>query len=839
VKSTDVPDYLRWLSQHKHYSSFRTELPVASLFFTQGNLNKSKIKHFMTDKRDNLRKPVIVSGDHYVIDGHHRVTALLNMDPTDTIPVIMVHAKVLDLITATREYPRSFTKNVVESFALVTEAAEKHTVLTFGRFNPPTAGHKKLVDKVHEVAKEHTADHHVVLSHTHDAEKNPLSPADKLKHAKRAFPGTHVYASSTKYPTIFHHAAHFHKAGTKHLHVVVGSDRVKEFHDSLHKYNGHFDKEGHGYKFKSITVHSAGHRDPDAKGVEGMSASKMREHAHSGNFKEFSRGVSSHMTPEHAKELYHDVRKGQGHLKESWYNTKVGHVEFKKADPKCKHCGGTGYTDNYNAHGSPAAPGFGTHNSSACSCTSKWVEAKLKEEVVEILAEGVHDAGIFKAVFITGGTGSGKDFVMKKSLHGHGLTEINSDTALEHLMHKGGLDKKMPAHEKEKRDVTRERAKSITDLRQQLAIHGRNGLIINSTGAKADQIKKLKGALEDLGYDAKMVFVDASDNVSRNRNVERGQRGGRMIPEDLRAKKWREAQDSRVVFSKMFGQEHYHEFQNDEDLRHNTDPEIHSQKTAELDDLFKTVRKFTQQPPKHPVAQEWVHRNLGKLAKQPIGNRAQQKAMTPPSSDSQASEEARKLGLTYYGYGKFGKNSRVSHFSLHGKLVEKQKALKPPASLKANTAKTQTTKKPLNEAFEELITEVTHGNVPDLQTPNALEDLVLVPGSEVLDGEFEHLIESSDTDGIRDLRDCYTETQEIPQEKVTFDTLRRRLVVSSGQGAEERTKTLSEGEATLEPGTESGAILGTGTNEVIDKTNGGLATSGPKKTLRKFRTDIK
>lgn len=774
VKSTDVPDYLRWLSQHKHYTSFKTEMPVASLFPSQGNFNQSKIRAFMTHKRDELRKPVIVSADYFLIDGHHRWLALLNMDPTDTIPVIMVHAKVLDLIAATKEYPKSFTKNVVESFAVVTEAAEKHTVVSFGRFNPPTAGHAKLVHKVHEVAQEHHADHHVILSHTHDNEKNPLSPADKLKHAKRAFPGTHVTVSSPKHPTIFHHAALLHKAGTKHLHVVVGSDRTKEFHDSLHKYNGTFDKEGHGYKFNSITVHSAGHRDPKAKGVEGMSASKMRDHASKGNFSEFKKGAAPTMSHEHAKELYHDVRKGQGHLKEE----------------------------------------------------------------LEYVTEGVHDAGIFKAVFVTGGTGSGKDFVMKKSLHGHGLTEINSDTAFEHLLGKGGLSKKMPESEKEKRDAVRERAKSITDLRQRLAIHGRNGLIINSTGARVDQIKKLKAALEELGYDSKMVFVDASDNVSRNRNIERGQRGGRAIPEELRAKKWREAQDARVPFSKMFGQEHYHEFNNDEDLRHNTDPEIHSQKTAELDDLFKTVKKFTQTPAKHPMAQEWIHRNLGKLAKQPIGNKKQQKAVVPAHSDSQATEEARKLGLQYYGYGKYGKNSRVSHFSLHGKLIEKQKALKPPKPIEQPKAP-----KKLNEAFEELLKENDHGTLSDLRTSGAVESMGLVVGPEVLARELQHVLAESGTsdDSMEypDLRDCHEEIQESTQEKVSFGAFRQRLVLPDSRGSEEGTGTLCEGEAIIEPGTEAGAILGTGSNELNDPTNGGKATSGPKKTLRKFRGDIK
>ena len=192
------------------------------------------------------------------------------------------------------------------------EAAEKHAVLSFGRMNPPTVGHEKVVDKVHEVAKKHNAEHHVVLSHSQDSKKNPLTAAEKVKHAKRAFKGTNVRAASADKPTILHHAADLHKAGVKHLHVVAGSDRKEEMHNLLHKYNGQESKHGH-YHFKSITVHSSGHRDPDAEGSEGMSASKMREHAHGGNKEAFHSGAPSKMSPKHKDELYHAVRKGLGH----------------------------------------------------------------------------------------------------------------------------------------------------------------------------------------------------------------------------------------------------------------------------------------------------------------------------------------------------------------------------------------------------------------------------------------------------------------------------------------------------------------------------------------------
>jgi hypothetical protein len=192
------------------------------------------------------------------------------------------------------------------------EAGEQHHVLAFGRMNPITSGHEAVVNKVHEVAKKNNASHGVVVSHSQDAKKNPLTGEQKVKHAKRAFPGTNVSSASKESPTILHHASAAHAAGAQHLHVVAGSDRQKEMHDLLHKYNGQKSAHGH-YNFKSITVHSSGARDPDAEGTSGMSASKMRAHAAAGNQKEFHAGAPSKMSDAHKAEMYNDVRKGMGH----------------------------------------------------------------------------------------------------------------------------------------------------------------------------------------------------------------------------------------------------------------------------------------------------------------------------------------------------------------------------------------------------------------------------------------------------------------------------------------------------------------------------------------------
>ena len=194
----------------------------------------------------------------------------------------------------------------------ILEEKEKTAVFAFGRMNPPTIGHEKLVNKVHELAKQHKAHHVIVLSHSQDSKKNPLTAEQKVKHAKRFFPHTNIETSSKEHPSLIQHAKKLYDQGHKHLVMVAGSDRAEEYHRLLHKYNG---KQDH-YHFKSIKVVSAGHRDPDAEGAEGMSASKMREHAKSGNFHEFKKGIPGHVKTEHARELYHDVRHGMN-LKES------------------------------------------------------------------------------------------------------------------------------------------------------------------------------------------------------------------------------------------------------------------------------------------------------------------------------------------------------------------------------------------------------------------------------------------------------------------------------------------------------------------------------------------
>ena len=487
------------------------------------------------------------------------------------------------------------------------EQKDNHAVLAFGRMNPPTTGHEVLVNKVKEVAKNVGGTHHVVLSHSQDKDKNPLTAAQKVKHAKRYFSDTNITVANKEHPNFLSQASELHKKGVTHLHMVAGSDRVGEYKKILNKYNGVKGPHGH-FKFKHIEVHSAGERDPDAEGTSGMSASKMRAHASAGEFHHFKKGIPSHVPDHHAKELYNDVRKGMN-IKES-------------------------LDESF-------------------------------EDFLDFIVEGVHDKGIFKAVFLGGGPGSGKDYVLSKTLDGHGLIEINSDKALEFLMDKKNLDMRMPDNEKEARDVVRGKAKSMTELKQRLALFGRNGIIINGTGDSPEKIKKIKDRLDQIGYESSMIMVNTRDEVSSARNVERGQRGGRTVPEDIRKSKWQDVQNARPELAKLFG-DNYNEIDNSEDLR-KADPQVRASKEKEFIELYKNINKFIAKPPKNDVSKEWIASELQKKDTAPI---PKGESSIEPHPDSGAAQQAKEMGLQYYGFGRYGKNGKVTHRSIHDKLTD-------------------------------------------------------------------------------------------------------------------------------------------------------------------------
>ena len=183
------------------------------------------------------------------------------------------------------------------------EAKGKSVAFAFGRFNPPTIGHEKLINKVKSLP---TNDYKIYLSRSNDPKKNPLSPRDKLSIMKKMFPSHARNIEINQTNMVLDIATLLYKKGYSDVTMVAGSDRVREFETILKKYNGVSSRHGM-YDFESIKVVSAGERDPDAEGASGMSASKMRAAAAKGDLKSFEKGLPRGVD---ADGIMKQVRKG-------------------------------------------------------------------------------------------------------------------------------------------------------------------------------------------------------------------------------------------------------------------------------------------------------------------------------------------------------------------------------------------------------------------------------------------------------------------------------------------------------------------------------------------------
>ena len=161
-------------------------------------------------------------------------------------------------------------------------------VFAFGRFNPPTIGHQKLIETVLQTAEKANGKAYLFLSHKQNAKTDPLNFKEKQAYIQQFYPKLAVGDAGAN--TIIKALQKIQAEGRTRIIMVAGSDRVEEFQKLLNQYNGKPDKAGNDlYKFDSIDVVNAGQRDPDAEGVSGASASKARELANKGQWHEFSR----------------------------------------------------------------------------------------------------------------------------------------------------------------------------------------------------------------------------------------------------------------------------------------------------------------------------------------------------------------------------------------------------------------------------------------------------------------------------------------------------------------------------------------------------------------------
>ena len=182
--------------------------------------------------------------------------------------------------------------------------------VAFGRFNPPTTGHEKLLNTV--ASSSDDGDYVIIPSRSQDKKKNPLDPDMKVSVMKQMFPQhREKIINDPGNKTIFDILKRAHNDGYAGVRIVGGADRQKEFDKLVNNYNGKM------YQFDNIEVRSAGDRDPDSDSVEGMSASKQRKAAAENDFDGFLRGVPTAMNKKAARELFDNVRKSMN-IKEGW-----------------------------------------------------------------------------------------------------------------------------------------------------------------------------------------------------------------------------------------------------------------------------------------------------------------------------------------------------------------------------------------------------------------------------------------------------------------------------------------------------------------------------------------
>ena len=194
------------------------------------------------------------------------------------------------------------------------EARGDTAVFTFGRFNPPTTGHEKLINALDKQVVA-GAKMYVYPSHSQNAKKDPLPHGRKVAYMKKMFPKYAKNITVSRARNVFEIAVELFNKGHKAIIMVVGSDRVAEFDKLLNTYNGVEAKHGY-YGFDDIKVLSAGERDPDAEGVTGMSASKMRAAAAKNDFEQFKLGLPKGFKD--GEKLFADVRKFMGLREENW-----------------------------------------------------------------------------------------------------------------------------------------------------------------------------------------------------------------------------------------------------------------------------------------------------------------------------------------------------------------------------------------------------------------------------------------------------------------------------------------------------------------------------------------
>ncbi len=194
-----------------------------------------------------------------------------------------------------------------------------------------------------------------------------------------------------------------------------------------------------------------------------------------------------------------------------------------------------------------------------------------------MIYEGMYDPCIFKAIFVVGGPGSGKSWVIKRlGLQNMGFVLIDSDYPLEKYMKAEGLDMKMPKSEHDVRSKVRQKAKSVTDSKRKTVLREGLGIVVSETGAKIEEIIENKIALENIGYDTCMIFVNADLETAHVRNLKRA----RSVPKEIVDEKWRDSQKNLGKFQQNFNNFYIIDNSNDSNV------------SIQIMNVFKQIRKW-------------------------------------------------------------------------------------------------------------------------------------------------------------------------------------------------------------------------------------------------------
>jgi predicted kinase len=219
-------------------------------------------------------------------------------------------------------------------------------------------------------------------------------------------------------------------------------------------------------------------------------------------------------------------------------------------------------------------------------------ENYLREELRQI-EEGVNDPAIFKAVFLAGGPGSGKSFIVGKTgLPALGFKVVNSDDAFENAMKKAGMEMNPENIFSVQGQDIRGKAKLLTGVKQAMYIKGRLGLVIDGTGKDTEKLKKQARELKSIGYDVAMIFVNTDLATAQARNKKRE----RTLPEDEVEKYWTTVQKNIGAFQTMFGKPKF-------TVVDNSEGKDYQKETLRA---YREIQKFVQAKPENKNATAWI-----------------------------------------------------------------------------------------------------------------------------------------------------------------------------------------------------------------------------------------